>query len=481
MADSRSGITPLTGANFPTWKIQCKMTLLKYGLWNIVNGTEMALSGDADAITIRKFQDRRDRALSTIVLAVDTTILYLLGDPQDPVVVWKKLLDQFQKKSWANKLALRGKLYSLKLKEDGSVQNHLKTMTEIFEELAIVGDAIDEEDRVVHILASLPDSYSMLVTALQTSPEVPALELVTERLLYEERKIKEKQGPVARYPENALFTGTARTKSKTLGPCFFCDEMGHVKRDCEDFKKYQKDKHSKREDSAHFAHITSTSSDIDGSDDDGTGFEECIALIMNDQSTTPTMKDDKWIVDSAASSHMCNDINQFRNLKKLDVVKKIKVGDGFMVEAKAEGTVMLHVLTSNKEKVCKLHNVLLVPELKYNLLSVSKASRAGKKVLFDRHGCNFVDSSTKEIVVSAKKLGSLYYVSCASKKDARKETFRKEDMKRAIKGLRDSSFENDLLERFRSVKRENEQKEEVLVQVEEDSVKLEIEEDSIPV
>ena len=39
-------------------------------------------------------------------------------------------------------------------------------MTEIFDELAAVDDAITEEDRVVHILASLSESYDVLVMAL---------------------------------------------------------------------------------------------------------------------------------------------------------------------------------------------------------------------------------------------------------------------------------------------------------------------------
>ena len=62
---------------------------------------------------------RRDRALASIVLSIDHTLLYLLGDPEDPVEVWKKLCQQFQRKSWANKLTLRHKLYGLKLKDDG--------------------------------------------------------------------------------------------------------------------------------------------------------------------------------------------------------------------------------------------------------------------------------------------------------------------------------------------------------------------------
>ena len=48
-------------------------------------------------------------------------------------------------------------------------QSHDRT----FNELAIVGDLIGEEDCVVYLLASLPDSFSTLVTALEANKEVP--------------------------------------------------------------------------------------------------------------------------------------------------------------------------------------------------------------------------------------------------------------------------------------------------------------------
>ena len=51
---------------------------------------------------VLKFVSQRDKALATIVLSVDPSVLYLIGDLEDPVVVWKKLSDQFQKKTWGN-------------------------------------------------------------------------------------------------------------------------------------------------------------------------------------------------------------------------------------------------------------------------------------------------------------------------------------------------------------------------------------------
>ena len=51
----------------------------------------------------------------------------------------------------------------------------------------------------------MPDSFNMLVTALEASEEVPKMEVITERLLYAERKQKEKSSPDS-YGEKAMTT-----------------------------------------------------------------------------------------------------------------------------------------------------------------------------------------------------------------------------------------------------------------------------------
>ena len=81
------------------------------------------------------------------MLAIEPSLLYLTGaNPTDPVVVWKVLADQFQRKTWANKLELKRKLLSMRLTEGGSVQDHIKYMTEICDKLSVIGEAISEED-----------------------------------------------------------------------------------------------------------------------------------------------------------------------------------------------------------------------------------------------------------------------------------------------------------------------------------------------
>ena len=410
---------------------------MKQGTWGFVTGNEVEPDEEDDAAW-RKFNDRRGKALASIVLAVDTSNLYLLGgDPNDPAEVWQKLADQFEKKSWANKLALRRKLYSLKLKENESVQNHIKSMVEIFESLSVVGYPVEEEDRVVHILASLPESFQMLVTALEASPEVPRLEIVTERLLHEEKKLKEKSES-SKPPENALFV-----KSKAGGGpvCFYCGKNGHIKRFCEEYiKKNKEDQHKDKEpEVANFSHTVDSDDDV-----------ECIALV----SEVKVKESSNWIVDSAASHHLCHEKNKMKNLRKLKDPQYVKVGNGERVQAKYEGSVVLAVKSGSKTRKVKLHNVLYVPELKYNLLSVSKSAELGKKVEFVGSACKIVDITTGETVVTASKVGKLYILDCASYQDSRnqkKKTTRRTDMEKALFSVKESNFKEQMLRRLNSI------------------------------
>lgn len=79
-------------------------------------------------------------------------------------------------------------------------------MTEIFNALSVMEAPLSEEDKVVYLLASLPDSYGVLLTALEASKTVPSMEVVTERLLNEERKHKEKEERTNLLDEKAMTT-----------------------------------------------------------------------------------------------------------------------------------------------------------------------------------------------------------------------------------------------------------------------------------
>lgn len=391
MADVKSSLIPLNGSNFVTWKIQVRMTLIRDGLWCIVDGTEVAPAADSSE-KYAKYAARRNRALATIVLAIEPKLLYLIGDPEDPSLVWKKLGNQFQKKSWANKLQLRRRLYSLKLKEGGCVQDHVKSMIEIFEELSVVGDAVDEEDRVVHLLASLPSSFDVLVTALEAHSDVPKLEIVTERLLHEEQKMKLKSDS-----ENSVNKVLMAKNNKfKKGPkCHHCGKMGHIKKFCRlllnknNIEKLQY-------------------SEFKGDEQLNS---ESVSLVVSHALSVSDKKflHSSWIVDSGATCHMTNDKFKFTNFSLFDSSLSVALGDGHSLEAPGKGCVLLRTRVPHGERVCTLSDVLYVPELSFNLLSISKVTKSGKVSEFSDNLCK-IKEKTGNCVAVAEKVGNLYHL-----------------------------------------------------------------------
>ena len=97
------------------------------------------------------------------------------------------------------------------------MREYYKKMTEAFDELAVIIEPISDEDKVVYLLAGLPENYDVLVTTLESgSDTVPALENVTEGLLREEQKLKDRE----------------EADGKKQFTCHYCKKPGHFKKDC---------------------------------------------------------------------------------------------------------------------------------------------------------------------------------------------------------------------------------------------------------
>lgn len=278
MADARAiSIVPLKSTNYKTWKVQCRMALVREGLWGIVAGTEACPDATDSRDRYTKYMVRRDQALATIVLAIDPSLLCLIGaDADDPKAVWEKLSRQFQQNTWVNKLSLRKKLFTVKVKlsDSGSMSEYIKKMTE---KLAVVADHVSDEDKVVYLLAGLPESY-VLVTALESgSDTVPTLQHVTEQLLREEQKLKGREEA-----DDSKKLLTAKWKKQFT--CHYCKKPGHFKKDCRKFVQAQSNKKSGK-------------------------YKNLPRQPRREYPSHDAMAKSRgeWIVDSGATCHMCND------------------------------------------------------------------------------------------------------------------------------------------------------------------------------
>ena len=124
---------------------------------------------------------------------------------------------------------------------------------------------------------------------------------------------------------------------------------------------------------------------------------------------------DDWIVDSGTTCHLCNGQGMFVEMKQVGSDEKVTLGDENSLDVAGEGTVDMDMLWDNGVKRgCTLNRVLYVPELAYNLVSVSRAAESGKTVHFDDSSCEFQNGDGEVIALGARQ-GSLYYLKFARK------------------------------------------------------------------
>ena len=184
----------------------------------------------------------------------------------------------------------------MKLSDSGSMREHIKRMTETFDELAVIMEPISEEDKVVYLLARLPESYDMLVTALESASDtVPALESITERILREKQKLKDKE-------ETDNSKKLLVVKGRKQFTCHYCKKPGHFKRDCIKFAQAQSSEKSGKQKNP----LCRPKKEQQLSRD---------AMLISHALMAKSRND--WIVDSGATCHMCNDQSMFTEMTQL--------------------------------------------------------------------------------------------------------------------------------------------------------------------
>jgi hypothetical protein len=114
------------------------------------------------------------------------------------------------------------------------------------------------------------------------------------------------------------------------------------------------------------------------------------------------------IVDSGCTHPMTPNTGLFKQCSLRPCHITISLGDDLTITSTHKGTIDLPILVDGKEKIWTLHNVLLIPGLAYDLLSVSRLTDEGKDILFRDNGCDIVDKQTGKLVVQAQKEAGHY-------------------------------------------------------------------------
>jgi transposase InsO family protein len=372
--DTKLTIEKLGEDNFETWSFYVEAALDAKDLWKvIVPGTE------PDDAANRK-------ALNFIRLHIKPMYISDLRGCTTAKEAWEKLKSMHASKNKARRLNAMRELNNLRMNTGESITKYFARANGLKDMVIGAGSSVTDEDFCLRVLNGLPAEYDMVATALTVSAATLDLTVMRSTLLQMEQKLMARSPNGNPEAETALFVkgkfrpnkgggnvnkggGNANKGNANKNPhhdrtCFNCGKMGHIAADCRKPPRNNNNKFVKNAQS-NFA-----------SDDD-------FALAATNGMR---MRSWQWMLDSGASSHMTPHLKLLQwDLRPAAPDHFVTFGNSAKAKVEAIGTTVVY--TPEKPGGFWLKDVLYVPSLALNLMSVSRAAVNGCTITYDGTDC----------------------------------------------------------------------------------------------
>lgn len=393
----RTGIIKLNNENYDSWKLEVEFLLVREGLWKFIEpGVKPGAAADgSNAAALSAWDEGDQKARATIGLLLSRSQHGLIRNTKTAKDVWVNLKKQHEKKSLTSKVHLLKRICDLKFKAGDDIVEHLIEFEDLFEKLANAGTKLDNDLQVVLIFRSLPSSFDALTTTLENrSEDELTLALVKDKIINEVQKRKEV------VPADSVLKVNEKMKSIV---CHHCQKAGHKKRDCKLLMKQNKevDTQGQRNGSAETKRTfkNPAKARVAASEEEAFVFSAREGPVEH------------WIVDSGASSHMCANPEFFVAIEEpnASTPRFVTVADGEKAMVKGVGNCQIVCYGQDGDtKQITLTEVLYVPDLDMNLVSVGQLVSKGANVNFDHGGCT-IACGERVAAVAVRKNG-LYHL-----------------------------------------------------------------------
>lgn len=191
-----TNVTKLTGSNFLMWSRQVQALLDGYALAGHIDGSTVVPSptiSTAEGIvpnpdyTLWKRQDRL--IYSSLLGAITITIQPILSTATTAMEIWTILSATYAKPSRGHFKQIRQQLQTWK-KGTKTISEYFQGLTTRFDELALLGKALDLEDQIEFVLDGLPEEYKTVADQIEGRDTAPSLSEIHEKLLNQEAKLQ---------------------------------------------------------------------------------------------------------------------------------------------------------------------------------------------------------------------------------------------------------------------------------------------------
>lgn len=390
----------LTDTNFKNWKFRVLSLLDEKEVRWVVDGTEQWITATGEKLQKGKLADTKAR--NVIINCVTDRHIEYVKDSQTAADMLAALSNIFERKSTITKLLVRKQLLTLKCTT--TLQEHFHRFDNLIRDLEGMGSTLDQDDKVCHLLLTLPERYENVITVLETMDADITLDFVKSRLLDAELKLNHMCA------ENNSAGETSFFSSRPVRKCYGCGDTRHLIADCP-----RAQNHSGKEgfrdwgNKGHRGRNQRFSRGGRGYNNSLFCSEDEVTFVATSEETVLTSIEGsvelQFVLDSGCTDHLVMpSLKQcMMDIQDIEHPVKIKVANGAELVAKQKGTVKLY-----KGDVKVNLEALIVPDLTFNLLSVKKVVSSGKRVTFSGTGALIEDD--KGLRVECNTSGKLFMV-----------------------------------------------------------------------
>ncbi|KAH9648352.1 hypothetical protein KPL70_025549 [Citrus sinensis] len=253
MVSTKIDLEKFTGKNdFNMWKVKIEALLITHGLRDALEPvTKKEGKEESFSKTPEMAAEIDKKVRSTIILSLGDSVIREVAKEKTVTDLWAKLEKIYMTKSLANRLYIKRRMFTLKMAEGSSLDDHIDEFNQVCDTLETIDEGLDDEGKALLLVSSLPQSYSNLVDALMYGRSTLSLNEV--KAVLNTRGLKEKSRNMM-HAEGLSIKGKfnknngkkkkqKQDKSKSQNKKYFhCNKEGHFKRDCQELKSTSKER-----------------------------------------------------------------------------------------------------------------------------------------------------------------------------------------------------------------------------------------------